>query len=270
MKMSSRALLAIWVCRLLRTGSRLLHRGGTALPGKAAQKLCPDLLSRLSDNVTSIAVTGTNGKTTCSRMIEEAFREAGVSYFANRSGANLMSGVITEFVMNADAFGRMKKQTAVIECDEAAARTVFGQLKPSVIVVTNLFRDQLDRYGEITHTLSNIREGIRSVPEAVLCLNADCSLTASLKDDGLPNRIVWYGLDAGAARPQTGALLSDASHCIRCKTEYEYDYHTYAHLGGFRCADTADRTPISPWRESSPWTTAAARSSSAIPPGRTA
>ena len=110
MKMSSRALLAIWVCRLLRTGSRLLHRGGTALPGKAAQKLCPDLLSRLSDNVTTVAVTGTNGKTTCSRMIEEAFREAGVSYFANRSGANLMSGVITEFVMNADAFGRMKKQ----------------------------------------------------------------------------------------------------------------------------------------------------------------
>ncbi len=243
MKMSSRALLAIWVCRLLRTGSRLLHRGGTALPGKAAQKLCPDLLSRLSDNVTTVAVTGTNGKTTCSRMIEEAFREAGVSYFANRSGANLMSGVITEFVMNADAFGRMKKQTAVIECDEAAARTVFGQLKPSVIVVTNLFRDQLDRYGEITHTLSNIREGIRSVPEAVLCLNADCSLTASLKDDGLPNRIVWYGLDAGAARPQTGALLSDASHCIRCKTEYEYDYHTYAHLGGFRCPKCGYRRP---------------------------
>ena len=109
--------------------------------------------------------------------------------------------------------------------------------------MTNLFRDQLDRYGEITHTLSNIREGIRSVPEAVLCLNADCSLTASLKDDGLPNRIVWYGLDAGAARPQTGALLSDASHCIRCKTEYEYDYHTYAHLGGFRCPKCGYRRP---------------------------
>ncbi len=160
MKMSSRALLAIWVCRLLRTGSRLLHRGGTALPGKAAQKLCPDLLSRLSDNVTTVAVTGTNGKTTCSRMIEEAFREAGVSYFANRSGANLMSGVITEFVMNADAFGRMKKQTAVIECDEAAARTVFGQLKPSVIVVTNLFRDQLDRYGE-TDSLAERRRAAK-------------------------------------------------------------------------------------------------------------
>jgi len=235
MDMNFRAVMAIWVCKGLRFGSRVMHRGGTAMPGKAAQKLCPDLLSRLSKNVTTVAVTGTNGKTTCSRMIEEAFREAGYSYFANRSGANLMSGVVTEFVMNADIFGRIKKQYAVIECDEAAARTVFGQLRPSVIVVTNLFRDQLDRYGEITHTLSNIREGIRSVPEAVLCLNADCSLTASLKDDGLKNRIVWYGLDVGAAQPEKTTLLSDASHCIRCKTEYTYDYHTYAHLGGFRC-----------------------------------
>lgn len=243
MKITLRAVLAIWMCRLLRFGSRLLHRGGTAMPGKIAQKLCPDLLARLSGNVTTVAVTGTNGKTTCSRMIEEAFREAGYSYFANRSGANLMSGVVTEFVMNADAFGRMKKQYAVIECDEAAARTVFGQLRPRVIVVTNLFRDQLDRYGEITHTLANIREGIRNVPDAVLCLNADCSLTASLKDDGLKNRIVWYGLDAGAARPFTATLLSDASHCIRCKTEYAYDYHTYAHLGGFLCPQCGYRRP---------------------------
>ncbi len=243
MEVSFRAVMAIWVCKGLRFGSRVMHRGGTAMPGRVAQKLCPDLLSRLSNNVTTVAVTGTNGKTTCSRMIEEAFREAGYSYFANRSGANLMSGVVTEFVMNADAFGRMKKQYAVIECDEAAARTVFGQLRPRVIVVTNLFRDQLDRYGEITHTLSNIREGIRDVPGAVLCLNADCSLTASLKDDGLENRVVWYGLDAGAARPAKTSLLSDASHCIRCKTEYEYDYHTYAHLGGFRCPKCGYRRP---------------------------
>ena len=235
MEVNIRAVMAIWVCKGLRFGSRVMHRGGTAMPGRVAQKLCPDLLSRLSHHVITVAVTGTNGKTTCSRMIEEAFREAGYSYFANRSGANLMSGVVTEFVMNADAFGRMKKQYAVIECDEAAARTVFGQLRPCVIVVTNLFRDQLDRYGEITHTLANIREGIRDVPGAVLCLNADCSLTASLKDDGLENGIIWYGLDAGAARPAKTSLLSDASHCIRCKTEYEYDYHTYAHLGGFRC-----------------------------------
>ena len=235
MKIPFRAVLAIILCKTLRKVSRLLHRGGTALPGRFAMKLCPDLLSCLSGSVQTVAVTGTNGKTTCCRMVEEAFSEAGFSYFANRSGANLMSGILTEFVMNCTLSGKAKKDFAVIECDEAAARTVFGQLQPKVIVVTNLFRDQLDRYGEITHTLNNIREGIRTVPTATLCLNADCSLTSSLASEELPNPILWYGIDRTAALSAASTSLSDASHCIRCKTEYQYDYHTYAHLGGFRC-----------------------------------
>ena len=238
-----RIFFAILVCKLLRWFSRVVHRGGTAMPGRIACKICPDLLSVLAKDVRTVAVTGTNGKTTCSRMIEEAFSGAGLDCFANRSGANLLSGVTTEFVMNAGLSGRMKKKAAVIECDEAAARTVFGQLQPEVIVVTNLFRDQLDRYGEITHTLSNIREGIRSVPGAVLCLNADCSLTASLSLDELPNPIRWYGLEAAAGSQAEPAGLSDASHCIRCKAEYRYDYHTYAHLGGFFCPHCGYRRP---------------------------
>ena len=235
MKIPFRAVLAIILCKTLRKVSRLLHRGGTALPGRFAMKLCPDLLSCLSGSVQTVAVTGTNGKTTCCRMVEEAFSEAGFSYFANRSGANLMSGILTEFVMNCTLSGKAKKDFAVIECDEAAARTVFGQLQPKVIVVTNLFRDQLDRYGEITHTLNNIREGIRTVPTATLCLNADCSLTSSLASEELPNPVLWYGIDQTAALSAASSSLSDASYCIRCKTEYQYDYHTYAHLGGFRC-----------------------------------
>ena len=128
----------------------------------------------------------------------------------------------------------MNKEYAVIECDEAAARTVFGQLKPKVIVVTNLFRDQLDRYGEVTHTLENIRAAIQGAPEAVLCLNADCSLTASLALD-LPNPVVWFGVEKGAVPSRPVPEISDATHCIRCKTAYTYDYVSYGHLGGFRC-----------------------------------
>ncbi|MCR5135757.1 MAG: MurT ligase domain-containing protein [Oscillospiraceae bacterium] len=232
MRFSLRAFAAALVCRLLRFASRVLRRGGTATPGKIAVRICPTLLSVLAREVSVVAVTGTNGKTTCCRMIEEAFSEAGLPYLANRSGANLMSGITTEFVMNSTLFGRPKKQYAVIECDEAAARTVFGQLRPKVIVVNNLFRDQLDRYGEITHTLSNIREGIRSVPDALLCLNTDCSLCSSLAED-LPNRVLRFGIDTELNT--VSEVPSDASHCIRCKAEYVYDYHTYAHLGGFRC-----------------------------------
>ena len=232
--MTVRAILAILLCKALRLFSRLVHRGGTAMPGRWALKVCPELLSLLARDVKTVAITGTNGKTTSARMIEEAFAEQGLSFFANRSGANLISGITTEFVMNSSLGGKRKKDYAVIECDEAAARTVFGQLKPQVIVVTNLFRDQLDRYGEVTHTLENIRIAIQGAPEAKLCLNADCSLTASLAED-LPNEVVWFGIDPGACPSRPKPEISDATHCIRCKTEYSYDYITYGHLGGFRC-----------------------------------
>ena len=232
--MRFRAFLAILLCKLLRWISRVLHRGGTAMPGRWALRVCPDLLRLLAKDVKSVAITGTNGKTTSARMIEQAFAEQGKSYFANRSGANLISGITTEFVMNSTLTGKCRREYAVIECDEAAARTALGLLKPRAVLVTNLFRDQLDRYGEVTHTLENVRTGIAAVPEAVLCLNADCSLTASLADD-LPNETVFFGINAGAAPSAEKSELSDASHCIRCKTEYEYDYITYGHLGGFRC-----------------------------------
>ena len=232
--MNLRAILAILLCKALRLVSRLLHRGGTATPGRWALKLCPNLLALLAKDVKSVAITGTNGKTTSARMIEQAFSESGLNYFANRSGANLISGITTEFVMNATLTGKPLKEYAVIECDEAAARKVFSQLKPRVVVVTNLFRDQLDRYGEVTHTLENIRVAMQGAPEAVLCLNADCSLTASLADD-LPNRVVYFGIDQGAAPSRPKSEISDATHCIRCKAEYEYDYISYGHLGGFRC-----------------------------------
>lgn len=232
--MKIRFLLAVLVCKFLKWFSLVVHRGGTAMPGRIAAKICPDMLERLAKDVSTVAITGTNGKTTSARMVEEAFRQEGIDCFANRSGANLLSGIITEFVSHATLTGRMKKKTAVIECDEAASRTVFRQLHPKAVLVTNVFRDQLDRYGEVTHTLGNIRSGLEGAPEAILCLNADCSLTASLADD-LPNPAVFYGLEKDALPSAPESELSDAAYCIRCRTRYEYSYITYGHLGGFRC-----------------------------------
>lgn len=227
-----RLFLAILLCKLTRAFLRVMKRGGTALPGKVALRVCPDALARMARGVTAVLITGTNGKTTTSRMLEQMAADAGLPYFANRSGSNLRQGITAEFAANATLAGRPKKTFAVIECDEAAFRTVCGEVRPRAAVVTNLFRDQLDRYGEVTHTLDSIREGLRRSPGTEMCLCADCSLTASLAGDLPDNPARFFGMDVPLG---CGAPISDAPRCIRCGGSYEYTYHTFAHLGGFRC-----------------------------------
>ncbi len=276
--------LAVTACRFSRQLLHRLNRGGTSLPGKLAMWFRRDILAITSEGVETILVTGTNGKTTTAAMLAHAMEEAGRAPLCNRSGANLLSGVTAEFAAAADLRGRPSRWRknpdqpadadrgsglyAVIECDEGALRHVAPLLKPRVIVVTNLFRDQLDRYGEVMHTLEAIRVGIRLAPEAVLCLNADDSLVASLALD-VPNPVIWFGMEETAVRERQDAVntvdngdngdkgrffvsageetknrplspdspdkISDARYCIRCGTEYTYRYHTYAHLGDFRC-----------------------------------
>lgn len=231
MKLKTR--LAVAVCKASGAMLRRLGRGGTNLPGKLALKIDKNILGELSRGVKVTVVTGTNGKTTTSRMIEQAFTDAGLKYFSNKSGANLLTGIIAVFAQHCTMSGKCPYTHALIECDEAAFRRTSAFLPVECLVVNNIFRDQLDRYGEITHTLNAIREGITHIPDATLCLNADCSLTASLADK-IPNKIVWFGVNVPIYE-NAAHELSDAPYCIHCKTEYEYDYITYGHLGGFRC-----------------------------------
>ena len=230
---SLRTMLAAAACKLTRGILHLTGRGGTALPGKVAKAIDPRILSRVSRGMQVMLVTGTNGKTTTCRMLENAVEKGGGKCLLNRSGANLLSGITAEFVCNTDGMGRPKAEYAVIECDEGALKQVAPVLRPKVIVVTNLFRDQLDRYGEVMNTLNKIKDGIRLSPDSILCLNADCSLTESLADD-VPNRVVRYGIST-PVKDQDRHEISDAKYCIHCGTEYRYRYHTYAHLGGFYC-----------------------------------
>lgn len=240
--MNIRVPIAILACRAVRLAARVLHKGGTAKPGEIALKICPDLLGYVSRGVKTVVVTGTNGKTTTARMIEQAFADSGLDYIANRSGANLISGITTEFALRSSLSGRCRCGYAVIECDEAACRRTLAYLKPHAVLVTNLFRDQLDRFGDVTVTLENIREGLAHVPETIICLNADCSLTASLAE--LPNRHLFYGIDASAMPPAEGGPdTTDVTHCLRCGAEYEYSYLTFGHLGGYRCPECGYARP---------------------------
>lgn len=229
--MKLRVMTAVLACKLCRALIRLLGRGGTDFPGRVALKLCPNLLGELARNVTTVIVTGTNGKTTTSRMIEQSWQDAGISYFANKSGANLLSGVTAEFAVHSTLTGRCRYSHALIESDEAALKFISKYVDAKVIVYTNVFRDQLDRYGEVTHTLESIRIGLESAQRATVCLDADDSLVASLAPDA-PDRVRFFGIDAALGQ---GSEISDAPRCIVCGAEYEYDFHTFAHLGGFKC-----------------------------------
>lgn len=239
--MSFRVSLAILAGRCVKLAAKILRRGGTAKPGEIALKLCPDLPAQLSKNMRMIVVTGTNGKTTTCRIVEQALRDGGIDCTANRSGANLMSGLTTMLMENSSLGGKPKKTVAVFECDEAAFRRVVPMVKPEVVLVTNLFRDQLDRYGSMENVLACIREGILGSPDSLVCLNADCSLTASLAGD-VPNACRFYGFGEALGGGEAPAV-SAAPNCIRCGAPYEYDYRIYGHLGGFRCPKCGYRKP---------------------------
>lgn len=240
--MGLRTVCASLVCKATYHLLRMLKRGGTSLPGKLALKIDPSYLHRLSENVRTIIITGTNGKTTSTHIVAQALENMGEEAFYNRSGANLIQGITTEFAIRSSITGRPRCNLAAIECDEGALRRVCKEIDPAVLVVTNIFRDQLDRFGEVTHTLENIVEGVKNSPHATLCLNADDSMVASIANK-VDNQVIFYGVSC-EIYPERVTGLSDATHCIVCGGEYEYDYSTYAHLGGFRCPQCGYARPL--------------------------
>lgn len=231
--MGLRTVAAGLVCKGTHKLLRMMGRGATSLPGKLALKIDPNYLKTLSSGVKTVVLTGTNGKTTSTHIVAQALENAGQKAFYNRSGANLIQGITTEFSINSTLGGKPKCKYAVIECDEGALRRVCAGLDPDVVLVTNVFRDQLDRYGEVMHTRDNILRGLMNSPHAHVLLNADCSITASLAGE-IDNKVSYYGVDC-EIYPERVPDLSDATHCIKCGAPYEYDYRTYAHLGGFKC-----------------------------------
>lgn len=233
--MSARATIAVWAGKFTTKLLRLAGSGGTSLPGKVVLKICPDILGHLAKDVKIICVTGTNGKTTTCHIIRDMIEAEGKTVFCNDAGANLLGGVVSAFVGAATLGGKINTDYALLECDEAALKSIvehFGNLDVTA-VVTNVFRDQLDRYGEVLTTVNKIRAGLSQLPNVKLVLNADCSLTSSLSDLS-HSEIHYFGVN-GPLYEGTSSDISDAVYCIHCKTKYQYHYHTFGHLGGFYC-----------------------------------
>ncbi|MFM7325983.1 MAG: Mur ligase family protein, partial [Nodosilinea sp.] len=162
--------------KLLTLGLRLSGRGaGTALPGYLVGRYCPFALGALIQQIpTVVVITGTNGKTTSQTMLNAMLSPVVVGrILRNRAGANLSQGILSELLKQSDLLGRLHCRYAILEVEEATLPRIAKVLRPRAIAVTNLYRDQLDAYGEIDRTEGLIREGIAQCPQAQVVLNGD-------------------------------------------------------------------------------------------------
>lgn len=230
-----RSHLAIVIARLTKLALRLSGRAGTALPGKTALKIQPDLLSNLTAGRRVYLVTGTNGKTTTVRILCTLLRDQGYRIITNPSGANLDSGLTSTLLENLrllkDKGGH--QTVLVFEIDEAFFARLAGPLRPTVCVVTNFFRDQLDRFGELQHTRDLIARGLAQThAQVILC--ADDSLCASLAS-GREDRCRFFGMDRAAMRSKVGNSVLESGFCTFCGGRYDYQAMAYGHLGLFHC-----------------------------------
>lgn len=249
------ALIVGKICTLI---SRLSKQGGgSSLPGVLARRIEPRILRRLLERSAprSVIITGTNGKTTTARIVAQILKRAGLSVVWNSSGANMMSGIVSALIEKCDVLGRLMADAAVFEVDEATLRHVVGDIRPEAIVVTNCFRDQLDRYGEVDTVLELIRVALKDMPaESTLILNADDPLVVSLARSS-QGRILFYGLEDLGPAPESMVetdvdqyQLHDARNCPLCGARYEYSFVAYGHLGKYRCPKCQFGRPVPDFR----------------------
>ncbi|RIK43304.1 MAG: DUF1727 domain-containing protein [Chloroflexi bacterium] len=241
-----RATVAAAASKALTRGLRVGGRsGGTALPGLVANRLDPRLLDKLAARLPAgvIVIAGTNGKTTTSRMLAGMLTGAGRHVVHNRSGSNLVRGISAAFAEQMPLFGRGSIDIGVIESDENAFPEVVARVQPRVVVLLNLFRDQLDRYGELETIAADWTPAIRSLPgDATVVVNADDPTLAALAK-GAAAKLVTYGLDDDGYTLTALPHAADAATCRFCEARLEYRRLFLSHLGEFSCPQCGWRRP---------------------------
>jgi UDP-N-acetylmuramyl tripeptide synthase len=235
---------------------RLGRGGGTTLPGYLAERIDPDLLAEFARRIPNgaVLVSGTNGKTTSTRILTDALERAGLAPITNRQGSNLSRGLAATLLGHADLRGRLQvADTAigVFEVDEGALPAIAEVMQPRLILITNLFRDQLDRYFEVDYVASLWSRAFTRLPDTtVMVLNADDPQVARLGEAG-DRPTLYFGIeDARVSRPELDHT-SDARRCALCSVDLAYSSTYYAHLGHYACPKCGWRRPqprVSAWR----------------------
>ncbi|KXB39897.1 Mur ligase family protein [Amygdalobacter nucleatus] len=228
------AMLSRWLLR------NILHRGATAFPGQIAKRLVPNFLGYLAENRQLIFVTGTNGKTTTVRLLVKILENAGLKVVTNISGANLEDGIIAAFLEHYQELLKepwqpeQSKLVFVMEIDEAFFSRL-GKLMPwQMAVVTNLFRDQLDRYGELANTRKLISNGLNKQTDAIFVTCADDAMSMSLQSCH-NGEFYCFGMDESNMQPGSPSIFGDGTFCFFCGSRLNYSAYSYAHLGFYEC-----------------------------------
>lgn len=233
-KIKIKAIISILLGKLTLFLTKNILKGGSTFPGAVALKVDKKILKTVAKGYKIILVTGTNGKTTTTSMITSILKGNNFRVITNNTGANLFRGIVACFIDNFSFFNKNDDRYAVIEVDEANLKFVTEYISPEIITITNLFRDQLDRYGEVYTTLNKILEGIKKVPSAKLVLNGDDSLFNKMS---IPNTTIYYGFNTPIDVKTKIDINADAKFCKFCKAPYKYNFITYNHLGDFYCPE---------------------------------
>jgi UDP-N-acetylmuramyl tripeptide synthase len=217
--------------------SRRAGRGGTSLPGKLLLRMEPHAIHLLSRGLErSAVISATNGKTTTAAMVSSILERSGARLVHNRAGANMAGGV-------AGALAEGEGDTGLFEIDEFWLDQIVGELAPTALLLANLFRDQLDRYGELETIADRWAAVTAQATRSRLVLNADDPLVADLgrhRDD-----VTYFGVEDDGMALALMQHASDSKHCRRCGAPYRYDAVFLGHLGRYHC-DACGQTRPTP------------------------
>ncbi|HEV3318236.1 MAG TPA: MurT ligase domain-containing protein [Solirubrobacteraceae bacterium] len=244
--------------------SRLRGGGATSAPGKVLLRLEPNALGALASRLDrgSVLVSATNGKTTTTAMVASILERHGVELVHNQAGANMAGGIVSTLLSAARPRGRIAGELGLFEVDELWLEPVAAQLRGlRAVLLSNLFRDQLDRYGELETIADSWVSALRGEPAraATLVLNADDPLVADLGrdrdrfvsdghgkgddgDDG-GGRVVYFGVEDDSLALAGMAHAADAKHCRRCGAPYVFDAVYLGHLGHYHCPSCGRQRP---------------------------
>jgi lipid II isoglutaminyl synthase (glutamine-hydrolysing) len=240
MKLSDRLrlALAVGIAKTVTATVQGLRLGAASvLPGEIARRLHPKLLSLLCEQVEQgvILVVGTNGKTTTSLLLRTILESQGWQVAHNETGANLINGLVTTLLTNSNLIGQLKADYAILEVDENILPLLLRECQPRFILALNLFRDQLDRYGEVDTISRRWQEAISVLPQTTtVILNAD-DPTLSHLGQQLPQRVKFFGLNEAAFYLDEIPHAVDSIYCPRCGHPLAYQGVYLSHLGDFDC-----------------------------------